>query len=138
MEPAYEYKLLDWIEPEKLDWCWLCENPNAISLLERNEDETYWDVLSRNPNAIPLLEKNADQIVWHYLSANPNAIWLLKNNVDKIDWYGLLENPIQNERVMTLVDNQGKIDRMDWYLFKKNNSMVKFRKFFPYTMSYLE
>jgi hypothetical protein len=58
MDPAYEYKLLDWIDIEKIDWCMLSGNPNAISLLEKNPEEIYWPLLSRNRNAVHLLEKN--------------------------------------------------------------------------------
>jgi hypothetical protein len=36
----------------------LSGNPNAIHLLEKNQDKIDWRVLSRNPNAIHLLEKN--------------------------------------------------------------------------------
>ncbi len=33
-----------------------------------------WNFLSRNPNAIHLLENNQDRIDWRALSGNPNAI----------------------------------------------------------------
>jgi len=46
-----------------------------------------------NPNAIHLLERNQDKIDWHYLSRNPNALHLLERNQDKIDWHWLFENP---------------------------------------------
>jgi hypothetical protein len=34
-----EYKLRDWINPEKLDWEMLSINPKAIPLLEKNLDK---------------------------------------------------------------------------------------------------
>jgi hypothetical protein len=49
-------------------------NPNAISLLEKNQDKISWYHLSENPNAMSLLEKNQDKIDWYHLSKNPNAI----------------------------------------------------------------
>ena len=49
-------------------------NPNAISILENNQDKVDWNQLSQNPNAIDLLDKNQDKISWYYLSKNPNAI----------------------------------------------------------------
>jgi len=52
-----------------------------------------WNALSRNPNAINLLEQNQDKINWNALSLNPNAIHLLKKNLDKINWCELSENP---------------------------------------------
>jgi hypothetical protein len=72
----------------------LCENPNAIHLLNNNIN---WFSLSRNPNAIHILECNQDKIEWEYLSLNKNAIHLLKNNKDKIDWemLSLNENAIE-------------------------------------------
>ena len=51
-----------------------------------------WSALSKNPNAIDLLEQNQDKIDWCNLSENRSAIHLLKNNQDKIDWYKLSKN----------------------------------------------
>ena len=89
------YKLLDWIDINKLDWISLSQNsnPNAIDLLEKNPDKIYWDNLSLNPNAIHLLEKNQDKINWYYLFKNSNAIHLFEKNPDKINWNMLSENP---------------------------------------------
>ena len=40
--------------------------------MEKNIDKIYWPWLSGNPNAIHLLEKNQDKIIdWWYLSRNP-------------------------------------------------------------------
>ncbi len=79
---------------ENIDTHWppLCENPNAIQLLEDNQDKIDWWVLSSNPNAIHLLEANPNEIDWEYLSTNPNAIHLLEANMDDIDWEGLSMN----------------------------------------------
>ncbi len=87
------YKLRDWIDINKLDWQQLSSNPNAIDLLEKNQDKIYWFMLLQNPNAIHLLEKNKNKINWNYLSLNPNAIDLLEKNQDKINWDFLSENP---------------------------------------------
>ena len=62
------YKLLDWINIDKLDWELLSLNPNAIYLLEKNPDKIDWECLSTNLNAILLLEKNQDKIDWRSLS----------------------------------------------------------------------
>jgi hypothetical protein len=56
-QPEPVYKLLDWININKLNW-----------------DGLYG--LSTNPNAIPLLEKNQDKIVWKDLSSNPSIFEL--------------------------------------------------------------
>ncbi len=44
-----KYKLLDWINQNKLDWRHLSANLNAIQILERNLDKIDWINLSRNP-----------------------------------------------------------------------------------------
>ena len=87
------YKLLDWIDINKLNSYYLSANPNAIHILEQNIDKIEWGFLSNNPNAIHLLEKNIDKINWYLLSRNPNAIHLLEKNIDKINWHYLSENP---------------------------------------------
>ena len=84
------YKLKQWV---KTNWIGLSQNPNAINLLEKNQDKIHWVGLSLNPNAIHLLEKNQDKIDWDLLSRNPNAMHLLEINPDKIHWYNLSANP---------------------------------------------
>ena len=46
--------------------------PNAVHLLEINQDKIDWQFLSSNPNSIHLLEKNINKIHWEYLSENLN------------------------------------------------------------------
>ena len=72
------YKLLNWIQKDKLNYDNLSSNHKAVQLLEQNPDKILWNNLSLNPNAIHLLEQNVDKIEWMDLSANPNAIHLLK------------------------------------------------------------
>ena len=85
------YKLLDWIDIDKLDWVELSKNPNAIHLLEQNPDKICWKHLSRNPNAVFLLEENQDKIDWAMLSRNPHALSILEINKARINWAGFLE-----------------------------------------------
>jgi hypothetical protein len=40
-------------------------------------ENVSWNYLSLNPNAIHLLEQNQDKIDWKYLSSNPNAISMI-------------------------------------------------------------
>jgi hypothetical protein len=42
-------KLRDWIDESKLEWKWLSKNPNAMHLLEANQDKIDWMMLSSNP-----------------------------------------------------------------------------------------
>jgi len=89
-----EYKLLPWIPINKLRWRALSFNPNAIHLLEQNQDKIDWLKLSENPNAIHLLEQNKHKINWKMLSQNPNGMYLLEANPDKIWMFQrLLTNP---------------------------------------------
>ncbi len=62
------YKLLDWIDIDKLNWQTLSSNPNAIHLLEQNPHKIDWFWLSENPNAIHLLEQNLDEINWGWFT----------------------------------------------------------------------
>ena len=87
------YKLLDWIDIQKLDWRNLSANPNAIGLLEQNIDKIDWANLSLNPNAINLLEQNIDEIDWDNLSQDINAISLIEQNLYKINWILQAFNP---------------------------------------------
>ena len=52
------YKLLNWIQKDKLNYDNLSLNHKAVHLLEQNPDKINWKKLSQNPNAIHLLEKN--------------------------------------------------------------------------------
>jgi len=61
------YKLRSWIDINKLTLRRLSINPNAILLLEKNNDKIDWFGLSQNPNAIHLLEQNNNKIVMQYI-----------------------------------------------------------------------
>jgi hypothetical protein len=84
-----------------INWDGLSVNPNAIHLLEANQDKISWWRLTLNPNpkAFHLLEKNLHKLddedvnTWHMLSAFPNAIPFLEKNQDKINWDTLSKNP---------------------------------------------
>ena len=71
----------------------LCNNPNAIYLLEQNLDKIDWDILSLNPNAINILEQNLDKIHWGALS----EIQMLYTswNKMKIKYIGIIYHQIQ-------------------------------------------
>ena len=91
-----QYKLLDWVDTDKLLWEFLAMNPNAISILEKNLNrlsEIGWGLLASNPNAIHILEKNSNIINGTYLSINPGAIPILQKHQDQIDWYYFSQNP---------------------------------------------
>ena len=93
-------KLREGIPVDKLNWSYLCKNPNAIDLISDRMDfekniskEEYdrlpykinWSALCCNsdPGAIDLLSlpDNYDNIDWLLLSSNQNAIQLLEKRV---------------------------------------------------------
>ena len=92
--------LRDGIPIDKLNWSYLCKNPNAIELLSKRMDfekglskdeydrlpyKINWSSLCSNsdPGAIELLSlpENYDKIDWLMLSSNSNAIKLLEDRV---------------------------------------------------------
>ena len=109
-----KYKLLDWIDINKLDWDDCMRNnpilfyPILIKHLKKNlkqdekvkqyikmATENYWNNLSsfKNDIAMNILQDNLSKINWDILSENPNAIKILNDNIDKINWYSLSKNP---------------------------------------------
>ena len=44
------YKLKSFIDEDKINWRWLSVNPNAIHLLEANQDKICWITLFENTN----------------------------------------------------------------------------------------
>ncbi len=80
-------------------WFWntLCNNLNAINILENNLYRINFSTLSLNPNAINILEKNMDKINLFYLSRNPNAIHLLF----KLDYGTMRNNMIEFNKELT-------------------------------------
>jgi hypothetical protein len=140
--------LLDWIDIEllswdillardqnKMDWRYLCSNPNAIDLLENNQDKINWKSLCLNPNAIDLLSANENKIYWESLSKNPNAIDLLNKRIqfentstkeelywldleNNIDWYSLSLN---SNAIELLTNNQ---DKIDWESLSANPNAI--------------
>jgi hypothetical protein len=72
---------------DKIDWCYLSENPNAIHILEKNIDKINWNFLcSNNYNAHLLLKNNFDKINWKVIVNNKNAIFLLTDNIQTLTW----------------------------------------------------
>jgi hypothetical protein len=115
-EPLYK---LDWIDLNKISWDCLSPNPNAIHLLEKNQDKIHWEGLSLNQNAIHLLEKNQDKIDWRWLSRNPNAINLLEKNLDKVKWEWLSRNP---NAIHLLEKNP---DKINWHRLSANTAIFE-------------
>ena len=83
--------------------CWralsMNPRPEAIRILEANQDKIHWDWLSGNPAAIHLLEANPHKINWGWLSGNPAAMHLIDRNPEKIFWQVYCKNPAIIEQI---------------------------------------
>ena len=110
--------------PDKIDWNCLSlnRNPEAIKLLKQNPNKINWELLCYNSNdeAIELIKENPKKINWHYLSKNTNtkAIELLKENPKKINWCELTLNP-NSEAIKLLKENPKKIS---WRILSDNSN----------------
>ena len=60
-------KLRDWIDINKLNWDYLCLNPNAIKLLKENQDKINWLYLSLNPKSLDFLKEYLNNFYWTLL-----------------------------------------------------------------------
>ena len=97
-----QYYNLDYTN--KVCFCGLSSNINAIKLLKENTSRIHWGYLCENENAIELIESKLNQeeqsteddfryhLSSYLLSTNRNAINLLKANPDIISWAFLSEN----------------------------------------------
>ena len=115
-EESLQHKLRGW--DLNIQWEYLCLNPKAIKLLEKNPNKINWDNLCLNPNAIKLLEKNPNEINWNNLSANPNAIKLLEKKPPMINWDNLSSNP---NAIKLLEKNQNMIN---WDYLSANKNAI--------------
>jgi len=122
------YKLLDWVDINKLCWKGLSRNPNAIDLLKQNLDKINIIELLDNSNILDiihlinttLLEKELNYFsnspLTHTIS-NINAIELLKKYQKKICWYDLSSNPYAVQILKNKYPN-----KIDWDFLSMNRS----------------
>ena len=103
---VWEYELLDWINPSKINCGYLSLNPDAIHLLEENLEKINWSFLSRNPNAIHLLEKNPEKIRWRHLSYNPS---IFKKRINYKYLYQRMN--VKREELMIICMHPSRLER---------------------------
>jgi hypothetical protein len=93
-----EYRLLPWLDIDKLESCSVYKNPGSIHFLEKEvlKGTVDWELLSLNCNAVYLLEKKMEEELKENkatLSINLNALCCLNHNaihlIDKL----LIERP---------------------------------------------
>lgn len=80
-----QYILLDWIPRECIDFNSLSMNPNAIGLLERNQDRINLEFLSKNTRAEHLLKQYRDRLPWHKICSNPAGYDIIKDRLQHVD-----------------------------------------------------
>ena len=88
------YKYRDWIQTDKINWDNLSFNPNAISILKKNQDRIHWKELSENPS---IFELNYD-----YLKERCN---LYKEE--------LIKKALHPSRIQKYLDMGFSIDELD-------------------------
>jgi hypothetical protein len=129
-----EYKLLPWIDKEKIRTTGLLNNPNAIHLIEEmlNTDELdhiklNWGHLCFNPNAIHLVEGEVTKkIDWMCICENPGAIHLIeekmKTHPDDIYWNWLYSNPGAIHLIEEKIEQDPK--SINWRFLNQNHNAV--------------
>jgi hypothetical protein len=131
------YKLREWIPVEKLLWSPLCENPNAIEMIEErlksdsllSEEEynelyhfgfeyktVHWPTLSINKNAIELIKEKikAEDLL------TPQEYERLRNN-NRLDWAAIAIN--EDYDAMKLLDM--KRSKIEWYMLSQQKNAMK-------------
>jgi hypothetical protein len=107
---------------DKVLWDPLSINPNAIHLLEANQDKINWIMISGNPNAIHLLETNQDKFNPKWLTLNPRIASIIEKGAIPIDinlfgwtdWKNFCRHP---ESIPFLHTHQ---ERINWHGFSEN------------------
>jgi hypothetical protein len=104
------YKLLDWIDINKLNWDYLSKNKYAIDLLKDNPNKINWYYLSSNENAIDLLRDNQDKIIWSNLSENKGIFKLdyekMRKNFEDME-EDILKVVLHPKRVFRYLEEYG-------------------------------
>ena len=145
------YKLLKWIDPQKLNINSLCENPNAIDFLKKQPKRNLNIYsLAKNKNAIPLLKsmfspismiviiyrnKNAinefyekdinSSSKWDNICLNTNAIHIIKKKIKHAN----LRSLCRNKEAIKLIQDYFSYDEIPIYDLASNiNGIELLRK----------
>jgi hypothetical protein len=133
---ASEYKLVSWINKDKLSIFRLSYNPNAIHYLESigekvseyNDNCIYlleekirndyysvnWPSVYQNPNAMHIIEKRMKEepelVSWGFLFNNPNAIHIIEEHIKHLDMPEYYINFYCNPNAMHFIRKRKYID----------------------------
>jgi hypothetical protein len=108
-----EYKLLDWIDINDINYISLNSNPHlkAISMLNENRNNINWSFLSANPSAIKLLRKNQDKINWNCLSFNSSIFTYnyekIKKNFEELK-KEIIAKALHPKRIFRVIEEYGE------------------------------
>jgi len=135
-----EYRLRDWIPVDKIDWRGLCQNPNAINMIEERiildstlSKEEYNIRYYRLTNGLEYKTVN-----WPSLSINKNAIKLIKERIiaedlltlqeyetlgfaNRLDWTSIAVN--EDYEAMKLLSK--KPSKINWNLLSINKNAME-------------
>jgi hypothetical protein len=98
---------------DQVDFDSLCENKNAMDIIEQYIYKVNWSKLSVNPSALDILLNNPDRIDYNMFSTNPKALDYLEKNVHKINWFQLLHNHNIKNYMHLVENNLDKITQLD-------------------------
>jgi hypothetical protein len=134
------YKLLDWINPYRLDPKYLSRNPHAIQWLETNPDKIYWPELCRNNSsfAMYILEKNPDKIVWGNLSENdnPSAIRMLERKIQSTPWYQCYVEWWEDFWLGRYYYYESDLKRIRWFSLSANPGAIHLLEKYPHIIHF--
>ncbi len=116
------YKLLDWIDINKLDIEFLSKNENAIAFLEQNPDLINWHYLSGNKNAEELLLANKNKIKLNRSNIGLNENLKIIDEIIKPNINIISNNQLSLNKntVKLLVDKYP--EKINWALLSLNTS----------------
>jgi ribosomal protein L24E len=138
--PGIPYKLLDWIQPHRLNPKYLSRNPHGIQWLEKNPDKIFWPELCRNksPFATYLLEKNPDKIVWSSLSENdnPSAIRMLERKIQSTPWYQGYVDWWEENILGRYYYYESYVRRISWYSLSANPGAIHLLEQYPHIIDF--
>jgi hypothetical protein len=134
----FEYKLLDWIDPNYIDINGIVFNHNGLTYISENKNELtnlLWNNLSynTNPDVINFLLDNNREIYLNNITKNNTQINFINKNIDKICLFQLISNSAANYLTKTYVNNF-IYDNKKYFIYnnKKTKKEIYESKFWYY------
>ena len=129
-------------DSDNLDWDALCNNPNAIGIIEEeykkdpDSKKLKWFFLCKNPKAINILKKEYDRnpnkfgfLYWTFICENPKAIKILeeeyKKDPNKLVWDALCNNPKAINIIIMEYNKDHKSTNINWEVLCNNPKAIK-------------